>query len=78
LSRDLLDGIIGVDVFATAEQVQKAIADGRAFFHYVHTHKEIDMTTSKPMELGKVSEQTKHFGPGPSDNGVTPVGPINA
>ena len=36
------------------------------------------MTTSKPIELGKVSEETKHRGPGPSDNGMGPFGPLDA
>jgi hypothetical protein len=26
------------------------------------------MTTNQPVELGKVSEETKHNGPGPIDN----------
>jgi hypothetical protein len=36
------------------------------------------MTTNKPVELGKVSEETKHVGPGPSDNPITSVGPFGA
>jgi hypothetical protein len=36
------------------------------------------MTTNKPIELGKASEETKHRGPGPTDNLLTPVGPIDA
>jgi hypothetical protein len=34
------------------------------------------MTTSKPIELGKVSEETREIGPGPSDNLVTSFGPM--
>jgi hypothetical protein len=62
----------------SAEQLELATADSRAFFHYVHTHKEIDMTTSKPIELGRVSEETKETSPGPSDNGTGPFGPPTA
>ena len=36
------------------------------------------MTTNQPIELGKVSEETKHTGMGPSDNNVTPLGPFGA
>lgn len=36
------------------------------------------MITNQPIELGKVSEETKEIGPGPTDNGMTPVGPFAA
>jgi hypothetical protein len=32
------------------------------------------MITSKPVELGRVSEATKQFGPSPPDNVGSPVG----
>jgi hypothetical protein len=32
------------------------------------------MTTNKPVELGRVSEQTKQSGPAPSDSIGSPVG----
>jgi hypothetical protein len=32
------------------------------------------MIKSKPVELGKVSEQTKQFGPSPPDSLGSPVG----
>jgi hypothetical protein len=34
------------------------------------------MTTNKPVELGRVSEQTKEVGPGPSDFPGNPAGPL--
>jgi hypothetical protein len=34
------------------------------------------MTTSKPIELGKVSEETKEGAPGPGDHPGTHFGPI--
>jgi hypothetical protein len=36
------------------------------------------MITNQPIELGKVSEETKERGPGPTDNGLTPIGPFDA
>jgi hypothetical protein len=36
------------------------------------------MITNQPIDLGKASEETKHFGPGPSDNPITQVGPLGA
>jgi hypothetical protein len=36
------------------------------------------MTTNKPVELGTVSEETKEVGLGPTDNDITPVGPLPA
>jgi hypothetical protein len=36
------------------------------------------MTMNKPIELGKVSEETKQVGPGPTDNLTTPIGPFTA
>jgi len=36
------------------------------------------MTTSKPVELGTVSEETKERGPGPSDFPGNPQGPLTA
>jgi hypothetical protein len=36
------------------------------------------MTTSKPVELGTVSEETKEVGHGPTDNDLTPIGPFPA
>ena len=36
------------------------------------------MSTNQPIDLGRVSEETKHVGMGPTDNDVTPVGPFNA
>ena len=54
----------------SAEQLELATADSRAFFHYVHTHKEIDMTTNELVELGEVSEETKEPGPFKDDNEV--------
>jgi hypothetical protein len=36
------------------------------------------MTTNQPIELGKVSEETKQIGSGPADNNVTPLGPFTA
>jgi hypothetical protein len=36
------------------------------------------MTTNQPIELGKVSEETKEMGLGPTDNLTTPIGPFNA
>jgi hypothetical protein len=32
------------------------------------------MITSKPVELGRVSEETKQFGPSPPDSLGSPVG----
>jgi hypothetical protein len=32
------------------------------------------MSTSKPIELGRVSEETKQFGPSPPDSLGSPVG----
>jgi hypothetical protein len=69
--------MFAVDAFATAEQVEKATADGRAIFQ-LQIRKEIDMTTNKPVELGKASEETKEVGHGPTDNDVTPIGPLPA
>lgn len=34
------------------------------------------MTTNQPVELGTVSEETKEWGPGPTDNDVTLIGPF--
>jgi hypothetical protein len=34
------------------------------------------MTTNKPVELGRVSEETKEIGPGPSDNPPGLSGPF--
>jgi hypothetical protein len=36
------------------------------------------MTTSKPVELGRVSEETKEIGPGPSDGPPSFMGPVTA
>lgn len=36
------------------------------------------MTTSKPVELGKVSEETKEVGPGPIDHIGSLEGPFTA
>jgi hypothetical protein len=36
------------------------------------------MTTNKPIELGKVTEQTKQFGPAPSDSPHSIVGELTA
>jgi hypothetical protein len=36
------------------------------------------MTTNKPVELGKVSEETKERGPGPLDNPTSIAGPFDA
>jgi hypothetical protein len=36
--------------------------------------KEIQMTTNKPVELGRVSEETKQMGPAPSDSVGSPIG----
>lgn len=36
------------------------------------------MTTNKPIELGKVSEETKEVGPGPIDNPNSLKGPFTA
>lgn len=36
------------------------------------------MTTNQPIDLGKVSEETKEVGHGPTDNDVTPIGPLPA
>jgi hypothetical protein len=38
------------------------------FFLQCKCHKEIHMITNKPIELGKVSEQTKHKGIGVGDH----------
>ncbi len=32
------------------------------------------MTTNQPVELGKVSEETKQHGPAPADNLIVPFG----
>jgi hypothetical protein len=37
-------------------------------FSYRATHKEIHMITNQPIELGSVSEETKHTGVGLGDN----------
>jgi hypothetical protein len=34
------------------------------------------MITSKPIELGKVSEETKEMGPAPGDHPGSHVGPV--
>jgi hypothetical protein len=39
-------------------------------------HKEIYMTTNQPVELGKVSEETKEVGPGPIDHTGSLRGPF--
>ncbi len=36
------------------------------------------MTTSKPVELGRVSEETKDVGPGPGDHIGSLEGPFTA
>jgi hypothetical protein len=36
------------------------------------------MTTNQPVELGKVSEETKEVGPGPIDNPKNLHGPFEA
>jgi hypothetical protein len=36
------------------------------------------MITNQPVELGKVSEETKDVGPGPTDNHLTLIGPFVA
>jgi hypothetical protein len=36
------------------------------------------MTTNKPVELGKVSEETKDWGPGPIDHPGSLFGPFTA
>jgi hypothetical protein len=36
------------------------------------------MTTSKPIELGKVSEETKDWGPLTDDHPGSPLGPFKA
>jgi len=36
------------------------------------------MTTNKPVELGRVSEETKDIGLGPSDGPGHPSGPLTA
>jgi hypothetical protein len=36
------------------------------------------MSTNKPINLGKVFEETKGLGPGPNENPVTPLGPFGA
>ena len=36
------------------------------------------MTTNKPIDLGKASEETKHVGPGPADNPINDKGPFTA
>jgi hypothetical protein len=61
----------------SAEQLDLATADSRAIFQ-LQIRKEIDMTTNQPVELGKVSEETKESGPGPTDNDVTLIGPFPA
>lgn len=40
--------------------------------------KEIHMTTNKPVELGRVSEETKEVGPISEDNPGTHMGPFTA
>jgi hypothetical protein len=59
------------------EQREFATAVSRTALHSV-IHKEIEMTTSKPVELGKVSEETKEVGPGPIDHIGSLEGPFTA
>ena len=56
-----------VDAQVLAGQRDVATADiARKFLLAID--KEIHMTTNKPVELGKVSEQTKQWGPSPPDH----------
>jgi hypothetical protein len=50
-----------------AAQVESASADCATFINSNH-YEEISMTTNKPLELGKASEETKERGPLPSDH----------
>ena len=59
------------------EQREFATADSRTAFQSA-IHKEMKMTTSKPVELGKVSEETKEVGPGPIDHVGSLDGPFTA
>jgi hypothetical protein len=59
------------------EQREFATAVSRTALHSA-IHKEIEMTTSKPVELGKVSEETKEVGPGPIDHIGSLEGPFTA
>ena len=43
---------------------------------FLSTRKEIHMTTNKPVELGRVSEETKEPGPGLSYGPTSPSGPF--
>ena len=59
-----------------AEQLDLATADSRTFF--LRSDKEIHMTTNKPVELGRVSEETKEWSPGPIDHIGSLLGPNTA
>jgi hypothetical protein len=54
------------------ETMQVQLARVKQFHSIQHT--EIDMITNKPIELGKVSEETKHIGPVDPDNTIMPLG----
>jgi len=64
--------VFGVDGRLLGEQRELATADSRTLF--ISNAKEIRMITSKPVELGRVSEETKQFGPSPPDSIGSPVG----
>jgi hypothetical protein len=56
-----------------AAQVEDATADSKSLFNFTHD-KEIDMTTSKPIELGRASDETKDPGSFVSDHPLVPNG----
>jgi hypothetical protein len=49
-------------------QVERATTVARMFVNHFNQRKEMDMSTSKPIELGKASEETKEGGHQQVDN----------
>ena len=65
--------VFGVDPSVTAAQLGVATADSKTFLITCIRHKEIYMTTNQPIELGRVSEETKHTGIGEGDSFMLPT-----
>jgi hypothetical protein len=65
--RKLCLSVFAVDGRATIEQRELATADSKDVFSQ-SIDKEIHMSTNQPIELGRVSEETKTTGVGSSDS----------
>jgi hypothetical protein len=59
-------------------QFEIANADSRTVFLSANDTRRFHMTTNKPIELGRVSEETKETGPLTDDHPMSSKGPFTA